>query len=59
MCVGEENKRLKKESMRAIQRAYIDEKDIRVSFKLMGGGTTNDGELKFRFYNINLHLVLY
>ena len=41
MC-REENQQQKKDNIRAIQSVYRDE-GIRISFKLMGGGTTNDG----------------
>ena len=43
-CIGAENKQQKKDNIRAIQEAFIREKKIRISFKLLGGGTTNDGE---------------
>ena len=42
MC-REVNQQEKKDNIRAIQSVYRD-KGIRISFKLMGGGTTNDGE---------------
>ena len=42
MC-REVNQQEKKDNIRAIQSVYRD-KGIRISFKLMGGGTTNDGK---------------
>ena len=47
VCNGDEKRQQKKDSIRAIQRAYRDQKGIRISFKLMGCGTTNDGKPKF------------
>ena len=49
MCVGAEHKQQKKDNIREIQTAYRA-KGIRVSFKLHGGGTTNDGKLMFNLF---------
>ena len=49
MCVGAEHKQEKKDNIREIQTAYRA-KGIRVSFKLHGGGTTNDGKLMFNLF---------
>ena len=46
MCVGKEHKKQKQDNILAIQDAYRA-KGIRVSFKVFGGGTSNDGESKF------------
>ena len=47
VCNGEDKKRQKIENILRIQAAYLA-KGIRISFKLMKGGTTNDGEQNFK-----------
>ena len=51
VCNGEDKKRQKIENILRIQAAYLA-KGIRISFKLMKGGTTNDGEQNFKNFPV-------
>ena len=51
VCNGDDKKRQKIENILRIQAAYRA-KGIRISFKLMKGGTTNDGEYHTRIFYV-------